>query len=240
MSARQMALPFDPRPRFEAADLIGAASNAAARAWLARPGDWPQLRLAVWGPAGCGKTHLLHVWAEAQGAELWRGGELDPDLVPPPPERPIALDDADLAPERALLHLLNAAAGAARHVLLASRHPPGRWPTALPDLASRLRATTAVEILPAEDALRRLLLRRLLVDRQLAVPEAVQEYLLRRLPRSPAALRLAAARLDRAALAAQRGVSLSLASAALSDMWTADEEEEAPPGLPSPMAGGVV
>ena len=59
---------------------------------------------------------------------------------------PLAIDDADTAPELALLHLLNAAAEAGFPVLLTGRSPPARWHIALPDLASRLRAATAVEI----------------------------------------------------------------------------------------------
>ena len=214
----QLALPFDPAPRFEAGDFIEAPSNAAARRWLGCTGEWPSGRLALWGPAGCGKTHLLHGWAAAQDADILRGGEIPADLVPMPPDAPLAIDEADRAPELALLHLLNSAAEAGRPVLLAARPPPGRWDTALADLASRLRAVIAIEILPAEDELLRLLLRRLLLERQLAVGEALQDYLLRRLPRTPAALRLAAARLDRAALAAGGRVTRGLAAAALADL----------------------
>ncbi len=66
----------------------------------------------------------------------------------------------------------------------------------LPDLASRFRAVTAVQILPPDDSLLRALLRRLLSDRQLRVDADVQDWLLLRLPRSAAALREAVARLE--------------------------------------------
>ena len=45
-----------------------------------------------------------------------------------------------------LLHLLNTARDLARPVLLAGALPPARWPVRLPDLDSRLRAITAVEV----------------------------------------------------------------------------------------------
>ena len=114
----------------------------------------------------------------------------------------MAVDDADAAPERPLLHLLNAAGEAGLPVLLAGRAAPARWHAALPDLASRLRAITAVRIGPAEDELLRSLLARLLAERQLAVAEPLQDWLRLRLPRSQGAIREAVARLDRAALAA--------------------------------------
>ncbi|MDA8253677.1 MAG: chromosomal replication initiator DnaA, partial [Rhodospirillales bacterium] len=118
---------------------------------------------------------------------------------------------------------------------LAGRTPPARWPVALPDLASRLRATAAVEIRPAEDELLRALLARLLAERQIAVSEAVQAWLLARLPRTPAAVREAAARLDRAALAAGGPISRAVAAAVLSEMGAADSPpESAAPPPPSP------
>lgn len=214
---RQLPLPFAHRPDYAAA-FLPAPSNAAARAWLARPAEtWPNRRLALWGAPGAGKSHLLHRWTTAHGATLLHGPALAG--LAAEPAAAIALDDADmLGEERALLHLLNAAAEAGLPVLLAAPEPPSRWGVALPDLASRLRATTAVAIGPAEDALLAALLTHLLADRRLAVPAPVQAYLLARLPRSPAALREAAARLDRLALAAGRGISLPLAARVIADM----------------------
>jgi chromosomal replication initiation ATPase DnaA len=89
---------------------------------------------------------------------------------------------------------------------------------ALPDLASRLRATAAVEIAPADDTLLADLLGRLLVARHLAVPPGLRSWLLLRLPRTPAAIREAVARLDRASLAAGGAVTRPLAAAVLEEM----------------------
>ena len=112
-------------------------------------------------------------------------------------------------------------------MLLAARTPPARWPVRLPDLASRLRAVTAVEIRPAEEELLRALLARLLAERQISVPEAVQDWLLLRLPRTQAAMREAAARLDHGALAAGRGVTRALAAAVLDELADQDDDPAA-------------
>ena len=197
MDTRQLALPFARGSHFTDAGFLRAASNHDALAWIDDDSAWPLGRLAVWGSAGCGKTHLLHIWTNRVGAELLALR----DLPTVSPSRPLALDDADLAPEVALLHVLNAAAEAGLPVLLAARRPPSRWNVALPDLASRLRATSAVEIRPPEEALLRALLASQLAERQLRVDEAVQAWMLLRLPRTPAAIREAAARLDHASLA---------------------------------------
>jgi chromosomal replication initiation ATPase DnaA len=211
---RQLALPFTYAPQFGAADFLAGPSNEEALAWLVRTAGWPQGRLALWGPEGSGKTHLLHVWAARDGAQVLAG----PSLQFTPPQGMLAIDDADGAPELALLHTLNAAAEAGFPVLLSGREPPARWRTALPDLASRLRAVTAVEIRKPDDDLLRALLARLLAQRQLAVPEPVQDWLRLRLPRTAAAMREAAARLDRAALAHGGKVNRPLAAEVLAGM----------------------
>jgi chromosomal replication initiation ATPase DnaA len=236
----QLVLPFPHQPDFAASDFITAPSNAAALAWLDRTADWPGGRLALWGEAGRGKTHLLHRWADGRGARLLSGPALTglPELpeVQLPGVGGVALDDADMAAEEtALLHLLNAAAEAGLPVLLAGRTPPARWPVRLPDLASRLRAITAVEIGPPEDSLLRALLARLLSDRQLAVAEGVQDYLLTRLPRTPAALADAVRRLDRYALATGGAVTRALSAMVLAEIAGVEENEISaiPPPMPS-------
>ncbi|HSU05028.1 MAG TPA: chromosomal replication initiator DnaA [Acetobacteraceae bacterium] len=207
---RQLPLPFIHRPEF-AGDFLEAASNAAALTWLARAGDWPGGRLAIWGDAGCGKTHLLHHWVGRVGGRYLCGPVLRQD----PPTTALAIDDADAVPEpTVLLHILNAAAEAGLPVLLAARQAPARWRACLPDLASRLRAVTAVEIGPAEDSLLKALFARLLADR-VQVPACLQDWIRLRLPRTPGALREAAARLDRASLAAGGAVTRSLAASLL-------------------------
>ncbi len=212
--AAQLGLPFVHEAAFDPADFMPDDSNAEALGWLETA--WPMGRLALWGDAGCGKTHLLHVWAARTGAVLLDGRGLT-GLAPLPASGGLAVDQADAAAEQPLLHLLNAAAELGLPVLLAARTAPARWPTKLPDLASRLRAMPAVELGRPGDAMLRALFATLLAARQLSVPEAVQDWLLLRLPRNPAALRDAARRLDEAALAAGRRVTHAIAGRIVTD-----------------------
>jgi chromosomal replication initiation ATPase DnaA len=218
----QLPLPLFRGPRFAAIDFREAPSNAAACAWLRRTADWPDRRLAIWGESGRGKTHLLHIWAARTGAVLWSGTGLA--ALPELPTAGIALDDADaVTDETALLHLLNTAGEARLPILLASPAPPSRWPVRLPDLASRLRAITAVEIGSPEDTLLRTLLARLLAERQLRLPEAVQEWLVQRLPRRASALGDAVGRLDAASLEQRRNITVRFAAVALAELLAPDE-----------------
>ena len=210
---RQLPLPFafTAEPR---GPLVPDASNATARAWLGDPALWPGGRLCLWGPEGVGKSHLLAEAAAARGWRLLRG----PDLPALPEPGPAAVDDADCAPEEALFHLINANAARGLPLLLAGRAAPARWPVDLPDLASRLAATAAVEVGEPSEALLEALLTREIAERQLRLPDATRAWLLRHLPREARAVRAAARRLDRLSLALGRAPSRTLARAALSDL----------------------
>lgn len=228
----QLALPIFRQAEFRAEDFIPDASNEAALAWLDNPARWPNGRLVLAGPAGAGKSHLLAVaaqrfgWARLDGPSL-RG-------LPDAPARGVALDDADLPGEEAsLFHLLNACAEARLPLLLAARHPPSQWRVALPDLRSRLAATGLAMLDEPSDALLDALWRKQLAERQLAVDPALLAPLRRRLPRDAATVAEAAARLDRASLAAGR-LTRAVALAALAPLLEEDDGSvtDAPPPMP--------
>lgn len=210
MIRAQLPLPFVHRPDYAGFSWLTHEGAAEAEAWLARL-EWPGGRLALWGEAGTGKTHLLHRWAtEARtGLGLPTGW----------PGSPVVIDNADQVEEAGLLHALNAAAEAQVPVLLAARLPPGRWRTELPDLRSRLRALHAVELTPGDEFFRAMLLERLLSERQVTVRPALQRWMLTRLPREGRVLREVVARLDVAALAAGRSMTQALAAETLADLF---------------------
>ena len=227
----QMTLPFPFAPDLRGAGLLPNAAQDEAQTWLDRTQEWPLRRMAVWGAAGCGKTHLLHAWAERVGGTVVRGAPANGW-----PRGPVALDGLDgVRDELALLFLLNAVSEARQPLLLAATRAPGRLPIRLPDLASRLRATTAVRIGPAPEAFLRLLFARLLAERQLIVPAALQTWLLNRLPRAPSALRAAVATLDAAGLQSGRAITRKLAIGVLE----LHDNSQAVPGTVSPSAAAL-
>jgi chromosomal replication initiation ATPase DnaA len=203
VTARQLPLIIPVGPAYDEANFLEDASNEAARTWLGRTEIWPDSRLALWGDADRGKTHLLRIWAALTGAAVLDGKLLSGFPGMPSPAG-AAVNDADRADEAALLHLLNTAHDLGQPVLLAGRAPPARWSVTLPDLDSRLRAITAVEVeAPDDDLLRRLLLL-WLAERRLVADEALHDRLLTQLPRDPGVLRAAVALLDREALTSRK------------------------------------
>ena len=229
----QLALTLPHRSLYRPEDFLVGPANQEAWTWLGRMADWPDRRLLVWGEPGCGKTHLLHLWASRVGAE-YRSAAMLAGIPAEPGPNGVAIDDADTpAEEAALLHLLNLCREHGVPVLLAARTPPARWSIQLPDLGSRLRAITAVPIPPPDDAFLRALLLRLLADRTLPVAPTLPDWLLRRLPRSPGALRDAVAALDHASLAEHGPVTRALATRALGDALLGLDTGDADADMPS-------
>ena len=218
---RQLVFDLGHRSAHGVEDFFVAPGNEAAVAWLDRWPDWPGPALCVFGPAGCGKTHLAHIWQTRSRARLLRSEE----VVDTPPDRLLAdaanfiLDDAAAGlDEPALLHLYNMIAETGGSLLITSRIAPARWSVGLADLRSRLAAAPAVAIGRPDDALIGAVLVKLFADRQLQVDGEVLGYVLARMERSFAAARTLVAALDRTALAARRKITIPLARGVMAEL----------------------
>ncbi|WP_210527248.1 DnaA ATPase domain-containing protein [Rubellimicrobium arenae] len=202
------ALPVSLGPE----DFFVSESNMDAHAMIAGGLRWPEGKLALVGPEGSGKTHLVRIWQSLTGAERRDSRELTAEL--PPPGSAVAVEDLESLPreaETALFHLHNHLAATGGRLLLTSDRPPSRWGVRLPDLASRVQATTVVRLNPPDDALVEALLAKQFADRQLFPAPGVLTFVARRIERSHAAAAAAVATLDRASLSEGQRVSLALA-----------------------------
>lgn len=199
---RQLRLRLDRALPSGRSEFVVSPSNAEAVAAVDAWPAWPGGALALVGPAGVGKSHLAAIWAERAGAGLWVDGEAH--------ARPVLLESADAAPQEALFHLLNHAAEAGGLLLTACTRPTA-WPSALPDLRSRLNALHVAEIGEPDDAVLGVVLARLFAERSIRPPDDLIPYLLKRVERSVPAARALVEQLDEEAAALHRPVTRALA-----------------------------
>ncbi|HEY1631278.1 MAG TPA: hypothetical protein VGF56_08175 [Rhizomicrobium sp.] len=205
---KQLPLPLETRPRLARFDFIVAPASAEAVAFIDSWPNWPVPVAALYGPSGSGKTHLAGAWSA--NARTMHASALKVEFDP----APSIIEDVDSAPallsrDEALFSLIERATKGAP-VLLTGREPPAIWETVMPDLASRFANLLAFPLWAPDDALLAALARKLFDDRQVIVSDAVIQQMLRRLERTPAAIRQFVADADARALAEKRPITTAM------------------------------
>lgn len=214
-----LQLRWPAQQRFET---FVAGSNGAALALLqeaaaANAAPW----VFVSGPAGSGKTHLLLSACAAATAADRAAQYLS---LAKPEHRAdairalggsdlLVLDDVqaiagDAAAEHALFDLYNRAKVEKSTLLFSASTVPGQVGIALPDLVSRLSSCAQVQLKPLDDAARRDWLRARAQVRGLILDDTVLDWLFAHHARDLSSLADLLERMDRAALAAQRRVTV--------------------------------
>ncbi|MGR3491098.1 MAG: chromosomal replication initiator DnaA, partial [Shimia sp.] len=135
------------------------------------------------------------------------------------PDADCIVEDADRLPDRAaeerLFHLHNNLRSKGRRLLVTARTTVRHWPVTLPDLRSRMQATTLARIEQPDDAILPGLILKHLSDRQIRPAPEVLAYLAKNIERSYVAARDIVARIDALSLAERREVTRPLAARAL-------------------------
>ena len=211
MRPEQLPLDLPVRSAMNAAGFVVSDSNRDAVPWVDRWPDWPNGVLAVYGPPGCGKTHLAHVWQARSAARF-----LEPDALEQLPLSENLILDGIRLPEEHLFHLINHVRAQPAALLILDREPPARWAVRLPDLASRLASVPAVAVPPPDDTLLAAVLAKHFADRQVDVAPEVIAYLVKQIERSFTAAETMARRLDREAMARRAPITIKLARDLLS------------------------
>ena len=171
--------------------------------------------LYIWGPDGCGKSHLLAATAAAaQGQRqvvFARGAQAAAELVPPPGSLLVIDDVQDLGsePQVALFRAFNATRFLGLALLLAGSEPPLRL-ALREDLRTRIGQTLIYEIHSLSDEEKAAALKRHAIERGMLMDASVVRYLLRHGRRDLPSLIAILDSLDRASLEQKRPPTLPL------------------------------
>jgi DnaA-homolog protein len=190
-------------------------ANTAALAHLAAfaPGAAP---VYLWGPAGSGKSHLLHALVRQGDARGQRAGWFQAsDALPWELDEAwslVVVDDSDLldqARQHAAFALFVQAATQGVALAAAGRVPPVDLPLR-EDLRTRLAWGHVFALQPLDEAAVRATLRREADRRGIFLSDEVMSYLLTRHERDLKSLMAQLARLDRFSLAHKRAITVPL------------------------------
>ncbi len=221
-SDRSAQLVFD-LPHGEArglADFMQGKANQTAFEFLLAWPHWPHPATFLCGPSGSGKSHLARIWAERLGATIVAAREANLMLIEP--DRPLRLVIEDCGrgsvDEHSLFHLFNHCLESDGALLFSADVPPARLGLILPDLISRLRAATLVQIDPPDDELIKAVLVKLFADRQIDMSSDIAGFAIARMERSFGAARTLVECVDWLSLAEGRRITKQLVARALREM----------------------
>ena len=203
-------------------------ANAQAQAYLLgmMPGAPPVL---LWGPTGCGKTHLLHAlagrWQAAGERVAWYDADTPLPWELPAHESLLLLDDCQR---------FAASAGQGYNVV-ATADAPAVDLAVREDLRTRLGWGPSFALEPLREHEMRAVLRREADRRGLLLGDELLSYLLTRFERNLKGLMALLERLDEFALSTQRALTLPLLKAMLADEEKSDPVAVSPSHEPDPV-----
>ena len=212
----QLNLSLPVRTALGRDDFFVSPGNTMALGLVESWPNWPGCKLALIGPTGAGKTHLVHVWAALSDARIVASTDLHVDNIPLLANRPIAVEDVPLIAnnfdaQNALFHLHNLVLAEGHTLLVTGEGDPAHWGLALPDLQSRMQGTTVARLEQPDDMLLGVVLAKLFNDRQLVAHTDTIPYLVKHMDRSFQAAQNLVSHLDQLSLSEKRPITRALA-----------------------------
>jgi DnaA family protein len=213
---RQLLLDIRPSqpPSLENFVVGGNVELLACLRTLAQPRSFDAVFL--WGPAGCGRSHLLRATQAAAGlaqrrAVYFASEEVGADLACPPGSL-LIVDDVeklDQAAQIALFRAFNTARLAGLALLMSGTVPP-RDLALREDLRTRIGSALVYEVQPLSEEDKAATLKARAMQRGMRLDDDLIGYLLRHAPRDLPSLLASLDALDRASLALRRPPTLPL------------------------------
>ena len=227
----QLIFDFPVIPRFSFENFVVCSGNKTAYHFARKiaTGDATENLLYIYGPEGSGKTHLLTALCHAVGGRYFSFRDAGSLYLGDEPTEgssrladhfadatALVLDDLHLLPDSQqvrveLWELFNAFYTAGKKIAIAGLVPPKELPHLDGHLTSRLLWGLVARMDVSDDESRRMILKKLAEDRQMALPDEVIDQMLLRVRRDIPSLVYALETINRTAIATKRKVSLRLA-----------------------------
>lgn len=232
----QMAFDLNLSPEMGSNDFMVSECNKEAFMMVNAWPQWLENGLYLYGPEGCGKTHLAHLFADK--VQKLTQNPLKVPLINA--EQINMLNVARIANENtclvienlsskihneAMFHLFNMIKEKNGYILWTAQNPPNRLMLKLPDLSSRLNMLPAVQIKQPDDLMVRMLAVKLFNDKQLTISEEILNYIIIHSQRSFAYILDLVTEIDKISLARKMAVNHKIVAQAIESLNNRSQNE---------------
>ena len=225
-SNTQFPLLFEPQKQYLRQDFMVSNCNRNAYKAVEMWPEWPFFSMLIFGPKGCGKTHLAHIFAEnvclkskkTFGVRILQASDIKTSKVARiHKENPcLIVENVSMKiDEEAFFHLFNVYQNEGGSILFTSEKPFAHLSLRLPDLVSRLKMVPCVPILSPDDDMLEALIIKLFTDRQISVSAEVLNYIIQNMERSFSYAERLVAEADKISLSLKRAVSVPMIKQAM-------------------------
>ena len=206
--------------KFAQANFLSSLSNEKAVKLIDKWPNWDRgnenfYALIIYGPTGCGKTHLSYVWRDISKARTITAKQLIAHEFLQSKNLVFIFDDIDRyisepAIQEAFLHLFNWTKEQGGYLLLTATKRPKEWGVSLKDLSSRLLSLETVQIKTPDDYLLRAVIIKQFFDLQITLSDDVLNYMMPRIERSFNGVRQLVKNIDKLSRIEKKKISIAM------------------------------
>ena len=228
---KQIPLIFEHQAGYKRDDFMVNKCNVQAINVIDIWPNWPFFAYVLYGPKGCGKSHLVHIFVErvlafykkpvnvkiinAQDITLHKAHTLHKENY-----CLIVENLTSKINNEALFHLFNLYQNEGGYILFTSEIAPARMHFKLPDLQSRLNIIPSVAIGEPNDELLSALIVKLFQDRQIIITPEILNYIISNMERSFSFAIKLVEEIDIISMAKKRAVSVNIVKEALEYLFS--------------------
>ncbi len=182
----QLTFKFPFKTSYFEKDFFVSKNNFAVYKLIESWPNWPDKKINIFGPKGCGKTHLANILFKKINSTIIKADEIKSDFIEKTKQKKcLIIDDyKNNVDEKLFYSILNQIIQSDQYIVINSLKPIKKENINLIDLKSRLESFIDFGIdLPTDDLLR-VIITKSFSDMQIGINTKLLEYIIKNIDRS--------------------------------------------------------
>ena len=208
----QLTFQFPFKTTYYKEDFYVSSNNFEAYKLIESWPKWPDKNINIFGPKGCGKTHLANILRKKIDSIILEPKDITNNSLEKIKIKECIIVDhyEDNVSENLLYSILNQAKQDGQYVLINSVNSVKKTTTKLKDLKSRLNSFITLGINLPTDNLLRVIITKSFSDKQIKVNVQILEYILKNIDRSYEKMFKFIKNVDKESLSSGKSININL------------------------------